>query len=168
MPSCSNCGKEIPEGSKSCKYCGALATMALEAAQIQPAHQHFSLSVINPDTPTSGHAPISLERPAGVVMIAALEIISGALALLTGLLFLFSGVNITTILGVAFGAVELVIGWGVWSLKKWGWTAAMIAAIFCIIYAFTSFDMITVMLNLILNGIILYYLTRPRIKAVFH
>ncbi len=84
-------------------------------------------------------------RPLGVAILAILEFILGALALLLGLAFIALAPMLTSmlsslplptalelllgILGVIFlvsGAVALLVGWGLWAGKGWAWWLTVI------------------------------------------
>ena len=172
MSYCTNCGKEIPEGSKFCKYCGTPITVAPAATQAPPMYQQPPPPMPSPYAPAPPGFPVppgfptpAPKRPTGVTVIAILEFISGIIAIPTGLLFL--GVSIFSILSIILGAADLVIGWGLWKLKKWGWMAAIAGGILGIILSLLSFDLWTILLNVVISGVIIYYLTRPHIKVVF-
>jgi len=181
MPFCTNCGKEIPEGSTFCKFCGAPATAAPTAPPAYqapppayqpppPAYQPF------PGTP----APAGV-RPTGVTIVAILEWITGALAILgsLGMILLssalgaFGGMMIVMgIVTLAIGLATIVVGWGLWTLKKWAWNVAVILGALGILMGLGGVilspqSLGSQLLGLIINAVILYYLTRPNIKAVF-
>ena len=75
------------------------------------------------------------------------------------------------ILGVAFialGAAYFFVAWGLLKGKPWAWAITLILTIIDIAMGLVStntnpFDII----SLIINGIILYYLFRPHVKAYF-
>ena len=112
----------------------------------------------------------STERPLGVTILAILQIlggffmlITGALAALAGLLFI-----IFAIIGVAMmilGLIGLVVGFGLWGLKSWAWTWAMIVNILSIIFGL--FNLQANFVSIVISLIIIIYLNQPDIKRRF-
>ncbi len=75
------------------------------------------------------------------------------------------------ILGAAFialGAAYFFVAWGLLTGKSWAWTITLILTVIDI-----AMGLISIIANpasiigLIINGIILYYLFRPHVKAYF-
>ncbi|MGY5873884.1 MAG: hypothetical protein RTV72_16675 [Candidatus Thorarchaeota archaeon] len=112
----------------------------------------------------------STERPLGVTILAILQILGGlmmlvlgALATLAGLLFI-----LFAIVGVAMailGLLGLVVGFGLWGLKSWAWTWAMIVNILTIIFGL--FNLASNFVSIIISLIIVIYLNQPDIKRRF-
>jgi len=114
-------------------------------------------------------------RPTGVTILAALEILSGIVAILGGLFFatmatMMMGTDVYGAFGVLISGVLIVIGiasfimaWGLLQGKSWAWTITLILTIIHLIFDLPSFNVI----GLVINGIILYYLFRPHVKAYF-
>jgi len=116
-------------------------------------------------TPTSGYSAPSAERPLGVTILALLQIIGGLLSLIGGSIFFiipFFGWIIGGII-VILALLDLVIGWGLWSMKSWAWMAAIILNIISLIIAIPSFDYISIIIALI----IILYLQQGDIKSRF-
>jgi hypothetical protein len=122
-------------------------------------------------TPTSGYSAPSGDRPLGVTILALLQIIGGLFALLGGAVFL-----IVPFIGWIIGGViiiialfDLIIGWGLWSMKSWAWMAAIILNLISLIlslatgYTSGSFDWISIIIDLI----IILYLQQADIKRRF-
>ena len=114
-------------------------------------------------------------RPTGVTILAALEIISGIVAIVGGFFFatlsammmstdVFGafGVVISGVL-IAIGIVSFIMAWGLLQGKSWAWTFTLILTIISLIFDLPSFNVI----GLVINAIILYYLFRPHVKAYF-
>jgi hypothetical protein len=121
-------------------------------------------------TPTSGYSAPSGNRPLGVTILAVLQILGGIMYLFTGsLLFIipffgwiFGGVI------VVIGLFELIIGWGLWSMKSWAWITALILNIISLILSLAqaligSIDYIGIIISLI----IILYLQQADIKSRF-
>jgi len=128
------------------------------------------------------------ERPTGVTILAILEIIGGIFSLIAGLMFLVLFVAMSSMIGGvpeaapfaillgAFGAVIggllilisivcFIIAYGFWKGKGWAWVLGLIFAILGIISGLISLPM--GIISIIINGLIIYYLTRPHVKAFF-
>ena len=113
-------------------------------------------------------------RPTGVVILAILEIISGITAIGGGFLFAsFAGMMGMDIFGafggvisgilIAIGIASFVMAWGLLQGRSWAWTFTLILTIIGILFDLTSFNVI----GLLIEGVILYYLFRPHVKAYF-
>ena len=144
MPYCYRCGKEIEANATFCWNCGA---------QLKP--------VVAP--PPSLRVPRIGVRTSGVTILAVLYWLSAVVAILGGLAYLLPLTFLTLlwILGavlIAIGILDIAIGWGLWTLKKWARTVAIVLAVIGLI----SFPIGTV-----ISIITLWYLFKPEIKACF-
>jgi uncharacterized membrane protein (DUF2068 family) len=81
-------------------------------------------------------------------------------------------IAITTTFLAGIGVVLLVLAvlgfvmtWGLWSGRSWARTITMILAVIGIIIGI--FSLPGSLIEILINGVILYYLTRPNIKAYF-
>ena len=134
-------------------------------------------------------------RPLGVTIIAILNVISGIIMLAggAGLATLGSALpTMTTVdpnaggqmalvglLGggaVAVGAVLIILGivsfivaWGLFKGKGWAWTVTLILSAISIIMGIVSLvgGNFGAIVNIIIAGIVIYYLFRPHVKAYF-
>ena len=115
------------------------------------------------------------DRPIGITIIAILMIISGILFIIGGigltalsvlsLAFLAGGIG-TIILGIA----SLVVAWGLLKGAGWAWIITLIITIISIIVNIVSLfasGNTAQIIGIIINGIIIYYLYRPNVKAYF-
>lgn len=113
-------------------------------------------------------------RPTGVTILAVLEVISGIIAIAGGAMFAsisgmigidylgaFGGV-ISGIL-IALGIASFVMAWGLMKGKSWAWTITMILTVISLIFDGLSLNVV----GIIIDVIILYYLTRPHVKSYF-
>ncbi len=127
------------------------------------------------------------QRPIGVTIIAVLDIILGLLALLGGILgFLGLGLAgeripavIDVIAGLALGIAVLIglayliVGWGLWTLKRWAfWTVVVVTAISIVDHLITWLNHHLSTTSLILDialGVIIvvYMLADPNVRAAF-
>lgn len=117
------------------------------------------------------------ERPLGVTIIAVLEALGGLVLLGSGSFLLifgsFSSVGAGFMVGafagalggllIILGLLSFIFAWGIWKGKGWAWTLTLIFTILGLIGALVSFNII----SLLIDVIILYYLTRPQVKAFF-
>ena len=129
-------------------------------------------------------------RPKGVTIIAVITAVGGVLttvlaaAFLTGALnfsdfsgaFGYSGTAVSsTIVGfgiAAYAALALVLAYGAWTLKSWGWR---IGLIFIAVGAGT--DVLSgvagvmqpayVIVNVLIAALLIYYWFRPNVRAAF-
>jgi zinc-ribbon domain len=121
-------------------------------------------------------------RPTGVTILGVLSILGGLAGLGGGALLLgLSGVVAATYPGGAgvvaaigallliIGILELVYGIGFFGGKGWAWTLAMIGSVLNIVVGIASIAIGSVgsVFGLIISLLILYYLTRPHVKAYF-
>ena len=132
-------------------------------------------------------------RPTGVTILAVIQIIASVAGLLAGLSILaiagiiammgegvipiidaFQGaesflggffLGIVGIFLVILGAFGFVLAWGLWTGRSWAWTITIITTIIGLISALLTLPRGIVVL--ILDGLILYYLTRPAVKGYF-
>lgn len=138
---------------------------------------------------------ISKSRPTGVTIIAILNIISGIIMVVGGFgLAAISSIlpTMTTIDpnaggqmavagllgagGVAIGGVLIILGiisfivaWGLLKGKSWAWSVTIILSIISIVIGIVSLvaGSFGSIVNIIIAGIIIYYLYRPHVKAFF-
>lgn len=108
------------------------------------------------------------ERPLGVTLIAILQFLqsivllgTGAVALLAGLVYIFLAA--IGIIVVVIGLIGFYIGLGLWNLRSWAWTWAVILNILGLIVSLANPGWVSVVLSLV----IVIYLFQPDIKARF-
>jgi uncharacterized membrane protein HdeD (DUF308 family) len=105
-------------------------------------------------------------RPLGVTVIAILTIIGGIIFLVSGLVLLIIGIGIILL---ALGIAYLVMAYGLWKGKGWAWTITLILSAIGIIVAIVSIATgnVGAIISIIINGVIIYYLYKPNVKAFF-
>ena len=113
-------------------------------------------------------------RPIGITIIAILMIISGILLIIGGI-----GLTALGVLSIAFlaggigsiilGIASLVVAWGLLKGAGWAWIITLIITIISIIVNIASLagGQTANIIGIIINGIIIYYLYRPNVKAYF-
>jgi hypothetical protein len=118
-------------------------------------------------------------RPLGVTIVAILMIIEGIFLILGGISGIAVGGIVADELGgaiIAASSVGLVLGiaglfiaWGLISGKGWAWIITIIITIIMVIVNIISIasGRYEHIFGLIINGVILYYMYRPQVKAYF-
>ncbi len=155
---------------KLCESCRTAVMIAPTATEAPRVCQQSSLQPSPYPSLPDGYPSPFPGRPTAVTIIAVLEFIAGVMSVLTGLLFVLSGVGIR-IFSIVRGAADFATGWGLWTQRKWGWAGAIILAVISIVIALLSFSTVSIVmivLEVAISGMILYCLTRPHIRAVFH
>jgi hypothetical protein len=131
---------------------------------------------------------VSQHRPTGITIIAILMIIGGLILIFTGITPLFIGplisvdisnypisalgllITIGGLVLVGLGIASLIVSWGLLKGKKWARTITLIisfiAIIFAIISLISSEDLIHI-LEIIVYGIIIYYMFTKKVKLFF-
>ena len=111
-------------------------------------------------------------RPLGVTIIAILAVIGGIGSLLSG----FAVMAIIPLLGIILGGILIIIGlayfvvaYGLWKGLNWAWTITLIVSAIGIIVGIGSIVVgnTAAIFHVIVNGIVIYYLYRPNVKAYF-
>lgn len=118
------------------------------------------------------------ERPTGIALLVSLEFISG----LIGLGMTFYLLTLTYFPGNSViyfslsGVTSLILAYGLWIGKRWARTITLILSIVGILLWFSNIlgiltispsSFLTSIINIALNVVIIYYLTRPHIKDYF-
>jgi uncharacterized membrane protein HdeD (DUF308 family) len=105
-------------------------------------------------------------RPLGVTIIAILTVIGGIIFLASGVVLLIVGIGIVLL---ALGIAYLVMAYGLWKGKGWAWTITLILSVIGIILGIASIAAGNVgsIIGIIINGVVIYYLYRPNVKAFF-
>lgn len=137
----------------------------------------------------------SKTRPTGVTVIAILNIISGIIMLIGGVGLAAIGsilpamttldpnaagqMAIAGLLGVGgvavggiliiLGLISFIVAWGLLKGKSWAWSVTVILSIISIVIGIISLvaGNFGSIVNIIIAGIIIYYLYRPHVKAFF-
>jgi uncharacterized membrane protein (DUF2068 family) len=135
---------------------------------------------------------MTTQRPTGVTILAVLQFIGGVLSLLFGLSSLFFGglmvvsdaattagaeidmgpIMLTAgVVALISGVIGLIAGYGLFTLKGWGWTLAVIFAVANIVSnllsLFQGANIVGAIIGIVISGLILYYLNTPTVKRAF-
>jgi len=130
-----------------------------------------------------------MNRPLGVTLLAILHVLQAILALIIGLVLVALGTYLIPFLvrmprfarhpgllgvigGIAIGMalLYLLLSYGLWTGKSWAWTISLILAGLGIIMSLVGLiarGAVGAIIALILNAVIIYYLTRINVKAYF-
>jgi hypothetical protein len=119
----------------------------------------------------------------GVTIIAVLAFIAGIFGLLASITLIgLSGVAASVGYGpfpflgglvlLAISVAELAIGYGFWTTKPWAWRLGVILQFAQVAWAVLSlvlvrFDLGNLIVTVIIAAVLIYYLNKPAIRAVF-
>ena len=123
-------------------------------------------------------------RPVGVIILSALAIVTGIISLCGGLGSIFSfglgfigslfGISepagkIPGLYGLLWGGLALFFGYGLWNLRPWARMGTMILQGINLVYAVVAIFTPPQVpwFSALLAVAILWYMTRPSIRAVF-
>jgi hypothetical protein len=123
-----------------------------------------------------------MPRPTGVTILAIVAAIGGVFGILASLALLGFGAVFAVVgggLAFIFGLVllalsiaELAIAYGFWTAKPWAWTwgivleaASVVVGLVELVFSYGSFSSLVV--DLIVAAIIIYYLNEPTIRSYF-
>ena len=130
-----------------------------------------------------------MTRPTGITILSILNIIGGILLIVVGVYILMLGpfiilkmvskeeipallslwalkiLNILAIGFVIFGIIALVVSYGLLKGYSWAWWFEIILCAIGIVYGI--FILPKSLIGIIVNGIIILYLTRPHVREFF-
>jgi len=123
-------------------------------------------------------------RPIGITVLVILQSIVAALLVIGGLLLAVAGpfvhqliprplpgiitgalISFFGIVLLIIGIVGLVVAWGLWTGQGWAWTVALVLAVISIVI--DLFRLPGSILGIAINGLIVYYLWQPHVKAFY-
>lgn len=117
-------------------------------------------------------------KPTGVTILVGLEVLAGIAALAMSLYLLtlpyFPGKAFTFF--TAFGLVNFLLAYGLWKGRSWAWTVTLVLSTLGIVFWLANiFELITIspstfwgsIINIVIYVTIIFYLTRPQVKAFF-
>jgi len=125
-----------------------------------------------------------MQRPTGITVMAVLSAIGGVLGLLASVALLGLGAAVTATSGLgglafvagiivlAYSVLSLILAYGFWTLKPWGWPLGIGVQVLGIIQAVLQFldnstNVVGLVISLAIAGVILWYLNQPHVKAAF-
>lgn len=122
------------------------------------------------------------QRPLGISILSIILIVFGVLALLAAILGIVAlsavnggavsaAVTIALIIGAILSIANIVVGWGLWTLKRWAfWTAVIVEVINLLydLYSWLGAHNSTAIISLVVALVILIYLFADRnVRAAF-
>jgi hypothetical protein len=150
MAFCSKCGASLDPNSQFCPSCGAPVSASTPSGP--PS--------IGPPPSYSPGMSTPKQRPAGITILAILAGLGGLALIVVGLITSFFGFGL---IFVVLGLLELGVAYGYWIGASWAWWLGIIVAVIDVI-SIVSLNVISLIIGLVM----LYYLTRPHVKAWFH
>lgn len=124
---------------------------------------------------------MSSERPVGIIILAILMVLggiswlgaasaafmgAGAAAMVPVVGFLAGGLLVVIgVVAVLLGILSFFVAYGLWVGRGWAWSIAILLSILAIIIGVLSLP--GGIINIIIGIIVVYYLTRPHVKAYF-
>jgi hypothetical protein len=140
LPYCPGCGSAYSEGAAFCPTCGrSLQTAGSATSQTPPP-------------PSLGQAQTPVQRPAGVTIVAVLQMVGSIIDIVLGL---FLGIFGTVV--VIFGVLTLFFALALLSGRNWARILILVGAVL---------DIISIV-GIIWGAILLYYFTRKHVVAYF-
>lgn len=125
-------------------------------------------------------------RPSGIGVLTAFTVIAGIVDLLAGALFLayatvslsilyviFAGAGPGVLFSILsfgcfiFGMVTFILAYGLWNGRSWAWIWTLIFSIVGLIISIIGITVGVGIIGIVIYAIIIYYLTRARVKAFF-
>ena len=122
-------------------------------------------------------------RPFGVTLLAIFYVIAAVIFIVIAVLSGFAArgailrtvglgsgaLGLISVVLVILAVVSLLVAYGLWEGKKWGWLLALIIAVIHIIFNLLRlFHAILVpVISIIISVIVIWYLTRKRVKDYF-
>jgi uncharacterized membrane protein (DUF2068 family) len=120
------------------------------------------------------HVESQKQRPLAVTIIAILMIIVVIAYLTIGTTVVLSGIGVAhidlLIWAMALVIPYVVMAYGLWKGKRWAWTVTLILSVIQIILSVASIAVGSgrgVVIAIIVNALIIYYLYRPNVKEFF-
>jgi hypothetical protein len=110
------------------------------------------------------------KRPLGISLLALLLFLIGGIWLLAAVALPLLGVPPAPwYIYLAAGAYFLVVGWGVWGVRRWAYFAALLMCVVLLFYQFRTAIVLrqNVLVPFLVLAVIFGYLLQPRVRAVF-
>jgi hypothetical protein len=123
-----------------------------------------------------------MQRPTGVTILAIVAAIGGILGVLGGLsllglgaIFAAVGGGFAFIIGLvvlAIGIADLALAYGFWTMKPWAWTWGITVQAVGVLISLIELVLVggsisSLIVQIVVAGIIIYYLNMPEIRKLF-
>jgi len=176
MPFCDGCGVPVTVDQSFCIKCGR----NLQPLSKPPPRPMFGTLELS-------QARVPQIRPTGVSLIAAILVIGGVLDIVMAVLFLVLSASSFHIFGVIieipqFGFLLLlllaialivsssfsfVLAYGILKGRAWAWTWTFVSCVLNLVASVAGIVVGVGVAGLIVYPIMIYYLTRPRVRQYF-
>ncbi|MFC1621150.1 hypothetical protein ACFL2G_02485 [Candidatus Omnitrophota bacterium] len=112
------------------------------------------------------------KRSVGLTLFGIFTILSGVNSMLTGVLTgVVAELTFMSYIGIAVGIVFVIMGVAILKLKKWAWFLSMFFAMSSLVVGIgglmVSPNKSLMVVGSLIPGLIIYYLTRPKVKNQF-
>ena len=110
------------------------------------------------------------KRPLGVALLALLLFLIGGIWLLSAVALPLLGVSAAPwYIDLAAGAYFLIVGWGLWGVRRWAYITALLMCVVLLFYQLQTAIVLqqNVLVPFLVLVVILGYLVRPQVRAVF-
>lgn len=124
------------------------------------------------------NAALQQRRPIGIAIIAIVLAVAGVLGIIFGIFTLIGSLMHPVmaffgVTGILLGIIDIILAWGLWTLKRWAyWVTLIIAALDILQAIFSLFrraNFWAALFSVILPVIVLVYLLSDRnVRAAFH
>jgi hypothetical protein len=123
-----------------------------------------------------------MQRPTGVTILSIVAAIGGVLGVLGGLsllglgaIFAAVGGGFAFIIGLvvlAIGVADLALAYGFWTMKAWAWTWGITVQAVGVLISLVELVLVggsisSLIVQIVVAGIIIYYLNQPEIRKLF-
>jgi uncharacterized membrane protein (DUF2068 family) len=187
-PYCDGCGVSISADQNFCIKCGR----PLQPANIPPVPQVepiFTEPQHTPEIPAlyPRESPERSTRPSAIGALTAFVIIGGIIDICMAVLFLVLSAFSFHVLGVIVSlpplgwimllllsialvvssAFSFALAYGMWKGRSWAWTWMFVSCVINLIASVAGIVVGIGVVGIVIYPVIIYYLTRPRIKSYF-
>ena len=189
MPYCKNCGKELPERATFCPNCGAPVASAAPPQVTERKEPQRKVRPVGVSIIAILEAVVSLFTLFGGIALVGLAafLAAGGWGVIpeqeleralrempwasgfTGVRFMALTTAFLTVMGIivlAIAVIGFVLAWGLWVGKRWAWTATIVLSVLGILL--NLFSLPASIIGILIYAAIIYYLTRPYVKAYYH
>jgi len=175
------CGTPIAADARFCPSCGRQLRLLAPPPPAAPQPAFSAVPLIQ--EPEKGAQP---HRPTGVSILTALVIIGGIIDLVSAAFFFVYAAVALSFLGILAGfgptgvllsllsvgllictALSFVLSYGLWNARGWAWTWTLISSILGLIVSIIGITVGIGIIGIAVYAIMIYYLTRARVKAFF-
>jgi lysylphosphatidylglycerol synthetase-like protein (DUF2156 family) len=175
------CGTPVAADARFCPNCRRELRPVIPQVSAPPQP-----SPTAPPTAEEARERVTLIRPRGVGILTALTVIAGIIDLFAGVLFLAYATVSLSILYVIFvgagpgalfsvlsfgcfifGIVAFILAYGLWNGRGWAWIWTLISSILGLIVSIIGITVGVGIIGIVVYAIIIYYLTRARVRSFF-